>query len=156
MEKIGQNNVRGFSMIEVALALAIFALAIVALTQSFVNTLLSLETLDSKTDYQSDLRFVRNQVILEADRDEFEKGGQIETILSGTANWDAEIESTQVSDLFKVVLSIELSPPNEKESVNTIETLYLLRPTWSDPVDRTTLIAENTDRLINGRLSRGL
>ena len=56
-------RVRGFTLIEVTLALAVFSMSVVVLTQAFVNALVSLNTLESETNYQSAFRFVRSIVI---------------------------------------------------------------------------------------------
>ena len=59
-----------------------------------------------------------------------------------------------VSDLFRVILTYELSQPQSANTVTITEELLLLRPTWSDPVERSTILAENADRLQAERLTR--
>ena len=150
-------RVRGFTLIEVTLALAVFSMSVVVLTQAFVNALVSLNTLESETNYQSAFRFVRSIVIQEPRLDVLEQGGEIETLSYGTAYWETEIDATQVSDLFKLNLKIKIAPAEKGEKPNIYEQdLFLLRPTWSDPGERAALIAENRDRLHNERLSKDL
>lgn len=144
---------QSFTLIEVTVAIALFGLVVVVLTQAFVNTLLSLDSIESETALQADLRFVRTKVIKEPDLDTFEEGGEIETLTSGTARWEAEVESTNVSDLFQVELEIEIDPPEGERKVFK-QHLILLRPTWSDPVERSQIIAENRDRLMEQRLGK--
>ena len=143
----------GFTIVEVTIALAIFSIAVVMLTQSFVNTLLSLDSIESESIIQSDVRFVRAQALKVADREEFEEGGEIVTLSSGRARWYATIESTAVSDLFNVLLTIEMESPDGGEMEVYEQELFLLRPTWSDPVERSELIAENRDRLNSNRMA---
>lgn len=145
----------GFSLIEVLLALVIFTAAAVGLTEAFVNTLTTLDTLNVESDRQGVLRFIRSQILQEPDRDTMEKGGEIQTLDLGKARWDVEIEETEVADLFRVELSIELNPPEAKQSENYTDTLFLLRPTWSDPVDRSKIIAEARDRIESSRQKKG-
>ena len=106
---------QAFTLVEVTVALAIFAIAVVVLTQSFVNTLLSLDSIETEADLQADIRFVRSQALTVADREAFEEGDEITTLAHGTARWYATIESTQVSDLFQVQLTIELEPTDSNE-----------------------------------------
>ncbi len=135
---------RGFSLIEVLLTLALLSVSLVMLSQAFTNTLISLDQLNVETDRQGVLRFVRAQILQINDRDEFEKGGEIETLDLGTAIWRAEVEETNVADLFKVFLEIELDPPNTKERRRELykQEIHILRPTWSDPVERSTIIGD--------------
>ena len=147
------NEPIGFTIVEVTIALAIFSIAVVMLTQSFVNTLLSLDSIESEASILSDVRFVRAQALIVADREEFEEGGEVITLSSGSAIWYATIESTTVSDLFNVLLIIEMESPDNGEIEVYEQELFLLRPTWSDPVERSELIAENRDRLHSNRLA---
>ncbi len=145
---------RAFTLIEVTLALAIFALAVVGLTQAFVNILMSLDSIDNETSLQADLQFLRSHIILEPDLEKLEEGGEINTLGSGSAHWQAEVEPMPVSDLFRVILTIELLEPQDSNPVTITEEILLLRPTWSDPVERSTILAENADRLQDERLNR--
>jgi prepilin-type N-terminal cleavage/methylation domain-containing protein len=144
-----------FTLIEVTLALAIFGMGLVVLTQSFVNGLISLEKVDLQGDTSGDIRFVRGQIITLADLEELEDGGDIPTLSLGRATWEATAEPTPVVDLFKVELRIRFdgNPPGI-EPFEHRETLYLLRPTWSDPIDRSVLISEAREALESERLTR--
>lgn len=138
----------GFTLLEVTLALAIFSFAIVVLTQAFVNILMSLDAIKVASDREPTFRFIRTQVIQISDREELEQGGEIDTLDLGPAFWEVEIEQTEVLDLFRVDLRIELNPPELDAPLVREETLYLLRPTWSDPIDRSELKADAQDRLL--------
>jgi len=142
---------KAFSLIEVMVAMAIAAVAFTVLSQTFVNTLRVLGSLTFEANRENDLRFVRSQIILEPDRDTFEDGGEIETLNFGTARWEAEIEETSVVDLFLVRLRIELSGGNNTDPSEHEETLYLLRPTWSDPIDRSIILENARDALEDER-----
>ena len=89
---------RAFSLIEVTLAMAIFGLAVVVLTQAFVNGLIGLEATEEATSSSGEIRFVRSQVIRIADLDEFEEGGEVELLDEALARWEADVEPTQVID----------------------------------------------------------
>lgn len=141
---------------EVLLALALLGMAIVGLTAAFTNTLVSLDQLNIENDRQGVLRFIRAQVLQINDRDEFEDGGEVETLDLGTAIWRAEVEETIVADLFKVYLEIELDPPDAKERRRELykQQIHILRPTWSDPVERSTLIGDRRQLLEEERRYR--
>lgn len=136
------------------LALAIFGMGLVVLTQSFVNGLLSLEKIDQQADFSGEIRFVRTQIITIADLEEFEEGGEIPTLNLGTAYWEGQAEPTSVIDLFKVDLTIRFDGnPPEIEPFTHRETLHLLRPTWSDPLDRSIVLGEAKEALESQRLT---
>ena len=63
----------GFSLIEVVVALALFAMAAVVLSDTFVNALLARERSVSNDTYNRDIRAVRMQLLLEPDREEAEE-----------------------------------------------------------------------------------
>ncbi|MGC9449887.1 MAG: prepilin-type N-terminal cleavage/methylation domain-containing protein [Oceanipulchritudo sp.] len=144
---------RGFSLIEVVIAIAIAGIAFFVLTETFFNVLLTLEGLESESDYQKDVRFVRRQIIQITDRDELEDGGEITTLDLGTADWYATLEATEIVDLFRVDLEIEFENP-EGEPIDYLETLYLLRPTWSDPIESSAILSEARDRIEEENLRR--
>ena len=146
------SRTSGFTLIEVLLALALFGIIFGAIMQGFINTLQALSTLEESADRNPDVRFVRSQVIQIDDRDEMEGGGTIETLDLGPAEWQAEIEETDIADLFRLKLDITIRPPAPEEPVEYHETLYVLRPTWSDPVERSILLGDAKKDLENERL----
>ena len=58
---------KGFTLIEVTVALAIFAIAVVALTQSFLGGMFSLETFTFDNSKEDALQFVYNQILSKGD-----------------------------------------------------------------------------------------
>lgn len=140
-----------FTLIEVLLALAIFAVAISMLSQSVVNTLTSRNVLRSHKNVDVDIRFVRRHVLSITDRDDVESGDTLTTLSSGTANWEAEIEETNLVDVFKLILSITLTDPDTREEDIHIQELYLLRPTWSESSDRDILLEDKKQSVLQNR-----
>ena len=102
-------------------ALALFAMASVVLTSSFVNALLAREHGQSNDLRHADIRAVRMQLLLEPNLDDAEDGGRYDTLNNGTANWEASIEPTNVIDLFEVQLQIEFSDPQEQQAASHAE-----------------------------------
>lgn len=141
----------GFSLIEVVVALALFAMAAVVLNSSFVNALLARERGLSNDRLNADIQAVRLQLLLESNLEDAEDGGRYETLNSGTANWEASVEPTNLIDLFHVQLQIEFSDPQDDQAATHTESLYLLRPTWSESDERSELLQDKKDELENSR-----
>ena len=142
---------KAFTLIEVVLAVALFASAAVVLTSSFVNALMARELGNHNTLLEGDIRAVRLQLLLEPSREDAEDGDDIETLNSGKASWRAMIEPTNVVDLFQVALEIEFFDPPEDTPSHYQETLYLLRPTWSESEERNTLLEDKRAALLDSR-----
>lgn len=141
----------GFTLIEVVIALAIFSTFAVYLTSAFVNALMAREFGNNNQLFEGDIRTVRMQLLLEDNRDDAEDGDEVDTLNSGTASWRAVIEETNIIDLFQVGLEIEFLDPPEGTEGTYKETLYLLRPTWSESDDRETLLEDKRDALRDSR-----
>ena len=137
---------KGFSLIEAVIAIAIAGIAFFVLTETFFNVLLTLDSLESESDYQKDVRFVRRQIIQIQEREDLEDGGEITTLDLGTAEWRVEFEETTVVDLFRLQLEIEFENP-EGEPILYRERLFLLRPTWSDPIESSEILAEVKEQI---------
>jgi prepilin-type N-terminal cleavage/methylation domain-containing protein len=143
----------GFSLIEVVIAIAVAGIAFFVLTETFFNVLLTLDGLESESDYQKDVRFVRREIIQIADRDELEDGGEITTLDLGEAVWEVELEETEVVDLFTMDLLIEFENP-DGSPIEYRERLFLLRPTWSDPIESSAILSDVRDRIEENNLRR--
>jgi general secretion pathway protein I len=139
---------KGFTLIETLIAIAIAGIAFFMLSETFFNVLLSLEGLKSETSHQQEVRFVRGEIISLPERDEVEQGGTIPTLDLGDARWEAQITETDVVDLFTVEIRIEFNPPDDDRFVHE-ESFYVLRPTWSDSLDRSSLREEVSRRILD-------
>ncbi len=146
---------RGFTLIEVLVALAVFLLAAGGLIYAAFNTQLGLLALQQETEQVDDIRFVRNQILQQPDLREFERGGDITTLDRGVARWEATVHPTETLHLFRVELRVEFSPPlGETERKLYEETLHVLRPTWSEPADATVLLQDARERIERSRSRR--
>lgn len=142
---------RGFSLIEVVVAVALFASAAVVLSSAFVNALLARDFGKRNAVFADEVRAVRMQLLLEPNLEDAEDGGIFETLGAGEAEWKAVIEPMEVVDFFHVILQIEFSDPPEDLAPLYTEELYLLRPTWSESEERSELLAEKRDALYDER-----
>jgi general secretion pathway protein I len=134
--------------LEVLVALAIFALAAVVLGATYVNALNAYAAATRRNEYDEDLRFVRAAVLTESDRDKVEEGGQLNLGGNKRAHWQAEVASTGTVDLFAVTWTCEITDPARPQPYKVTQTFMLLRPTWSDPVERGELLQQAKDQIL--------
>ena len=140
-QRVGVNALhrrsrRAFTLLEVLVSLAIFALAAVVLSATYVNILTSYDAVSRRNEHEQDLRLVRAQLLSEPDRKKVENGGDFALPDNRTAHWKSTIEESSVADLFKVTFSCELRDSGTGKPWAQDETFMLLRPTWSDPAAR--------------------
>src|SRR5215212_575583 len=88
-----------FTLLEVLVALCIFAMAAVVLGSSYLNVLLSYELVSRSLLVNEDFAFARQIVLNEPDRKKLEEGGDFETATGQQARWGVEIESTNIADV---------------------------------------------------------
>ena len=138
---------RGFTLIEVLMSLAIFALAAVSLGAAYSNVLMSRLALKQDEQRLDDQARCRAALLETPGFDDVETGGEIRLPGGRTATWQGKIEATSVSDLFAVQLTAEIEPPDGGEAEEFTETRMLLRPTWSIPADRQKIRDEARQRL---------
>jgi len=126
-------------------------MAAAVLMSAFTNALLARERGDSNDQLNADIRAVRMQLLLEPNIEDAEDGDVYETLSSGLATWEARIEPTNIVDLFRVELRVDFTDPPEDLPQNYEETLFLLRPTWSESDERSDLLQDKREDLENMR-----
>ena len=136
-----------FTLIEVLVSLAIFALAAVVLGATYVNVLTSYDAVSRRNEHEQDVRFLRAAVLGEPDRKVVEKGGDLPLPETRTGHWEAKVEEAGVADLFRVSFHCEIRDPARAQPWVQDEAFMLLRPGWSDPVLRDKLRQAATERL---------
>jgi general secretion pathway protein I len=141
----------GFTLIEVLVSLAIFALAAVVLSAAYLNVLSSYQAAARRQRGEEDWKLVRAAVVAEADRAVVEQGGFLPLPDQRRLRWTATIEPTEVADLFAVTLEAELERATEAEAWTRSERVMLLRPAWSDASERAQLRAATKARLEESR-----
>ena len=136
-----------FTLIEVLVSLGIFALAAVVLGAAYVNVLLNYHLLQRPEVDRSGMAIARAALLVEPDRAQAERGGEMPLADGGTLRWETTIEETQVADLFEVELAWEIAAVGRTRPHLERERLLLLRPTWSTEDQREKLLAASRARL---------
>ena len=140
---------RAFTLIEVMVALAIFAFAAVVLGAGYVNVLNAYEQAQRGNQYDQDVSFARAQLLAEPDHDKAEQGGDYDSLGGRHVKWHATIEATNTADLFLVTFVCELTEPTGGGLQTVTEHFNVDRPTWADPVANSTL-RQNAQNRIKG------
>ncbi len=148
----------GFTLIEVIIALALFALAATVLAAAYVNVLNAIDQVKGDQALEQAVALVRAQVLQEPDIDTLEDGDEVPTETLGTATWRATVTPSETTaDLFRVDIEITLSGSEEDQKERTLtQTLWVLRPDWSEPTDREDLRAKTKKRLDDIKKARSL
>ncbi len=140
-------RVRGFTFIEVMVALVIFSFAGLVLAAAFVNVLNAQQTALHRDERAADLRLVRAALRAEPDLARAQDWNDLPLPDGREARWQATVVPAAVADLFDVTLVIELTGAGGERRPAVTETCRLLRPTWSQPADREALRAAARKKL---------
>ena len=147
MTRSTPEALRGFTLIEVLVSLAIFALAAVVLSVAYLNIIGSYRAMAGRHQEQEDWKWVRSTVLAEPDRTKIESGGHLTLADGHQVVWSAKIESAGVADLFQVTLEAEVTGSGGHDSWKHSEFIHLLRPAWSDPAERDKLRDQTRQRV---------
>lgn len=131
LSRVTSARPRGFTLVEVLVALCVFAMAAVVLGASYLNVLNGYEVMSRGMQTNEDFAFARDLVLREPDRKKLENGGEFEAVGGRRARWTAEIVSTLVPDVYTVNFTCEIADSARPEPEKVIQTFTLLRPTWS-------------------------
>jgi len=143
---------KAFALIEVLVALAIFALAAVGLGAAYSNVLLSRMALKEKGVGEEDFARCRAAMLETANFADIEKGGDVYLPDDRMARWKCKIEPTTVADLFWVTITVEIqSTAGGPYGAPHVQSQWILRPTWSVESERTKLLADAKQRLLKIR-----
>jgi general secretion pathway protein I len=137
-----------FTLIEVMVALAIFAFSAITLAASYLHVLNAYDVAARTTQSDEDLTFARAQLMAEPDRKLVEEGNDFESTKGRRVQWSATIASTSINDLFTVTFVCEITDPAYPDPEKVTQTFTLLRPTWSEPTERGDLFEKAKARIL--------
>jgi len=137
---------RGFTLIEVLVALAIFALTAVVLGGAYLNVLNSYEAARRANMSDEDVYFARSQLLAQSNLQSAQSGAEFDDG-DRHVKWTADIEPESTTDLFSVTFTCTITEPSAPQPRTVVEAFDLLRPTWSDPAARSTLRQNAADRI---------
>ncbi len=143
----GAGFILAFTLLEVLVALAVFALAAVVLGSAYMNVLNSYAIVSRSREADEDARFARWQLLAEADLKKAEEGGEFDSTGNRRVRWSAAATPTGTADLFTVTFNCEIADPLQSDRQKVTETFMLLRPTWSDPTERSKLRLDAQNRI---------
>ncbi len=146
---------RAFTLLEVLVALAVFVLMGVVIASSYLNVLNAYEVAARSVTRDDDVRFARSVMMAEADLEVVERGAEFDGAGGRRIRWSATIEPTTVADLFQVTFTCEITGPDIQGTETVEEKFRLLRPTWSQPVDRDKLRGEARNRIVEIQQKQG-
>lgn len=139
----------GFTLLEVLVALAIFAMASIVLAGAYLNVLNGYDVAARSLQTDPDVAFARSLVLQQPDPNKVEQGGEFDTASGRHVQWSADIEPTNINDLFTVTFTCEVTEPNKSQPEKTVQTFTLLRPTWSvDPAEHDKLLEDVKTRIL--------
>jgi prepilin-type N-terminal cleavage/methylation domain-containing protein len=125
----------GFTLAEVVVALTLFALTAVVITQAVLNAQDTYRRLSQIDPRDEALPYVRQAILSLTERSEVEEGGTVVTPQGLTGEWEAVLLPTQVLDLFLLRYTVEWKDNTGQEAPVTRE-VYVFRPGWSDSAVR--------------------
>jgi len=146
-----KNFRRGFTLIEVLISLAIFALGAVVLSMAYLNIIGGYSEMGPRQQAEEDWKWLRLTVLSESNRKKLEDGGRIALPNGQQLVWSVKIEPTNVADLFQVNLRGETAQTTGPEAWQRSQSLQLLRPAWSEPAERDKLREATRQRLLKQR-----
>ncbi|MGH8335842.1 MAG: type IV pilus modification PilV family protein [Gammaproteobacteria bacterium] len=141
----------GFSLVETLVAMFIFILTVGVLSQSAANAIRAISTMEITEGSDVNFQFMRDVVLTISDTQTLGIGGDVATPTGGSGRWDAETETTDTPDLFKLKLTMRISGKNDEKAEDATELLYVLRPQWSQTDERSALMNSIHQNLPNVR-----
>ena len=144
-----RQQFKAFTLLEVLVALTIFALSAIVLGGAYMNVLNSYAIATRSEQISEDVAFARSLVLTEPDRTKLEKGGDFDTAAGRHAKWSVEIASTTIADLFTITFTCEIEDPTQTEPQKKVQSFTVLRPTWSiDAGERSKLRQDARTRIL--------
>lgn len=146
---------KGFTLIEVLVALAIFAMATVVLAMAYLNVIHGYAAVSRGSGEDQDVAFARQQLLTQTDFQTAENGDEFDTVEGRHIQWSATIDPTTMPNLFTVTFACQVTEPNSTTPRTITQVFTVLRPTWAqaDAANQGNLLQADINRImqIQGR-----
>jgi prepilin-type N-terminal cleavage/methylation domain-containing protein len=139
---------KGFTLMEVTIALGIFAVLAVVLLDAVAQVQQAIHESKIESDRTEFRHFVMRQALSAADRNDAVAGGSTVFPDGSTASWSLALEPTELPDLHSANLEITW---DEGEPENF--TIRVYRPEWSDATTRSAQLRNHATAYPPSRLS---
>jgi len=98
---------KAFTIVEVVVALGLFASALTVLSLAVHSSYLSLFSFETQIQHEEDLRFLRHHLPYVLSKEELLRGGKVRVPHAGVVHWSAIIEPTNILNCHKIILSYD-------------------------------------------------
>lgn len=149
---------RGFSLLEVLVSIAIFAMAFIVILSTYANILSSYQHIRADREADEDVKFARAALLAEPDIQKAQDGDEYDATGERHVRWSSTITpSDTIADLFSVEFECEISAPGAGDPEKVTQTFMVVRPTWSDPAERDKLLQATKAQIadLQGKLPNG-
>ncbi len=122
----------GFTLIEITVALAIFAMSVVILSQGFLNALTCQSLFMKQNDGQNDFYTIKQIIFLQPSLETLkDKGGEFTSVSGEIIHWNTTVSPTKISDLYRIETFCTWPDRHQKKW-----DFYLWNPKWKKAKDR--------------------
>jgi len=131
---------KAFTIVEVVVALGLFASALTVLSLAVHSSYLSLFSFETQIQHEEDLRFLRHHLPYVLSKEELLSGGKVRVPHAGIVYWSAIIEPTAIINCHKIILSYEFE---NREPVQ--ETYWRYIRNWAKPDEVNTIVLKKRE-----------
>lgn len=139
----------GFTLLEVLVALMIFAMTAVVLGSAYLNVLNSYAIVGKTDPDAAEVSYCRQALITQPDFQTAENGDEYTTADGRTVQWSAAMDQNNITTVgvWHVVLTVEISSNTAAAARTVVEDFLLLRPTWDPNNVRQTMMQAEATRI---------
>ncbi len=144
MKRAGRS---AFTLIEVLVALALFAAVSALIAQTCTNLLQSRWVLSAsqRGDHAFE-QWAINEILTTESRDDLESGGSLNLPDQRSVAWNAQISPVEMLDTFNVALQLEWRDSQNFVSRSNRVQVHVYRPGWMTPQEREGIMRERENK----------
>lgn len=135
----GKVKRNAFTLVEVIIALALFAISILLLSQSFVNGLLCKHIFFKEDQWQIIYPTLRNIILNQSNPEILVRGGSFFTPKGTKIDWTAQASPGKVCDLYSIKAKCRYNGEDNDPLVHEVF-YYVYQPKWTKEKERERLL----------------